>query len=73
MMGVVILTPSDGKRYLNSVQLMLQCDKPLAKNQLHKQCEAMLIVSLHDVGESPKFAHAVLERHMNTFRLHYQL
>lgn len=73
MMDVVILTPSDGKRHLNSVQLMLQGDKPLAKNQLHKQCEATLIVSLHDVDESPKFAHTVLERHMNTFRLHYQL
>lgn len=62
-----------GREDLNSAQLMLQCDKPLAKNQLYKQCEAMLIVSLHDIGESPKLAHTVLERHVNPLRLHYQL
>lgn len=33
----------------------------------------MLIVSLHNTGESPKLAHTVLERYMNNYSLHYEL
>lgn len=33
----------------------------------------MLIVSLRDVDESPKFAHIILERNMNIYSLHYEL
>lgn len=40
MMGLLFWLLVMGREDLNSTQLMLQCDKPLAKNQLDKQYEA---------------------------------